>query len=587
MRLDGSQPRNHAAYGERVRINHLPGPMPSDAARIVDAPAPADRPASPATVRLLLAGLPVLLGLTACMPPVLLSSVSRDSRTQQLAEMKLLDIDAETAVHAVKLCGTATKADPQSCGPSAPVSLLLRPNGWSMAQLARKAPLNIANIDSDQTSFSLPVLLSSATNFSRPLIGQRNTRDRFIGAFSTQGQSTASWVWLPPDATIPREPTSTDRFRERWFSKVTFPQAELLANAALILQDGDQTWLFVRRDAQCEDNLCVTVDEVLDGDTSALPRALLEQKFSLYFARGPSQSGDTTDTVHFERVLKERGRAGDHRRLLSDTPLPRGEFVFDAATVGYSDFSEDSPAISCEWSAYTASMIVMLSSEKSAKSAPRFNGCKVLAGAAPLALRRANAIGPIARYTSDDPPQSRRTSNYFCSPSPAAGQAISGSGPHGCGFVLKHPSTHAPMPATPYALSLNVTTGGVDKGERFSTFSGVTDGEGRTAFVRSDRPIETALIGLVPRYRSAAELSGPLAEFSGREAIGSKTYDSLEEGVIIWDRRKYRAAGTPYRIRLCTGQVHEARTDENAMTIAYEPREKRACPITLELLSGP
>lgn len=557
-----------------------------DAARIAAAARAEWRRSAAAIARSLLTALALLAGLTACLPPVALSSVSRDVRTQHLSQMKLLDLGADGAVHLVKHCGDSTPAGVESCGASAPVSLLVRPNGWSMTQLARKAPLSIANIDSAQTSFSLPIAASSATNFVKPLIGQRNTSDRFIGALSAQGRDSASFVWLPPDATLPDESRPTDRLRERRFSEVAFPQSGRLAEAALILQDDDKLWLFVRRDEGCEASLCVTLDEMLDGDIEALPRALWKQKFALYFASDAAPSGYPKEAKRFERVLRQAGRKGDPRRLLGDVPKPRGAFVFDAATIGYSDFSETTPSISCQWSSYAASVLLMLSSEKRVESAAKFNGCKVMADAIALELRPAKPAQAPARYTSDDPLQSRVTSTYFCSPSPGAGQAMSGSGRHGCGFVLRNPVTHAPLPLTPYALALNVTTDGVDQGDRFDTLAGVTDREGRTAFVRSDRPIETALIGLVPRYRTAAELSGPLAEFSGRSVTASRTFDSLKEGVIIWSPGKYRAAGTPYRIKLCSGQVHEARTDENAMTVAYDPVAKRACAITLELLSG-
>jgi hypothetical protein len=531
-----------------------------------------------------LAALAVSLCLTACVPPVLVPNVSRDSRTQQLAQMKLLDLGSDAEVHAVKDCGGSAKTDVESCRSSS-VSLLLRPAGWSMTQLANQQPLSIANLAAGGASFSLPNLQSGATNYAKPLIGQRNTRDRFIGSFSTPDDSNAWFVWLPPEGQLAYQGTPADTVHERLLAKVSFPQAALMGNASLLLQDADKLWLFIRRDDNCEDSLCITLAEVLAGGARAIPQALQQHKYSLYFASDANPSARAPGTKKFERVLRQPGRAPGLWRVLSDIPKPQGEFVFDRASIGYSTFSAASPSVSCEWSSYTASMVVMLTSEKTHKSTPRLIGCKVLADAVPLKLDPVPAP-PVAEYSSDDPAFARRTSNYFCSASPGEGQSIVGHGAQGCGFVLKDPVTRAAMPMTAYSLGINVKSDGVDAGKRIATLAGVTDRHGRTAFVRTDLPIETDLIGLVRRYRTPAELSGPLEEFSGREVTDSKRLDSLKDGLIIWSSGHRRATGTPYRIRLCTGEVHEARTDENAMTIGYDPSPKRPCAITVELLSG-
>ncbi|QVN22125.1 hypothetical protein [Burkholderia pyrrocinia] len=85
-------------------------------------------------------------------------------------------------------------------------------------------------------------------------------------------------------------------------------------------------------------------------------------------------------------------------------------------------------------------------------------------------------------------------SSYTCNRTQADGLASAGKGPNGCYFVLHDPATKQVLPNTRYAFAL-YTSAAHDNKE--IEFEGVTDAQGRTAYVRSAAPIDTARMVLV------------------------------------------------------------------------------------------
>lgn len=337
----------------------------------------------------------VMIGTLLCLSgcPAVIPYVGRDVESKSYVDMKLLDLGKDSELHMLKLCSNYHRPVRAACDDPKQAALHVQPHGFSFTQLATDDPRAIGGTEPEQMN-PLPWNLFEQVAFAKPLIGQHNTTDRFIGIFFGKWLNTARITWVPANVRA----LSRDEAKKKPFNPVPLSIALLSVDRkgmqpipSLVLQDEDRVWVFVEGD--CGNGQCVSVDEVVEGGAvEALPEELKAKRYLLYHLTLPEASVNDS-SLQLTRIYQKDRPEYPYAKvpLVKNLAKARGPFTFDSATIPPSTFSESTSSVVCKRATWSAGAVVMLTSESSAKSDQHFAGCEVDTGGKPLSLVPATA----------------------------------------------------------------------------------------------------------------------------------------------------------------------------------------------------
>jgi hypothetical protein len=432
--------------------------------------------------------------------------------------------------------------------------LAVRPAGWDLATEAR-ALLSKPAVQFDD------VYSIKASSYSRPPLASHGVTEEFVGYFAGTGL-----VWVHPAS--PETSAAVTENSRLVYDTLNLPNDMLFPTSpALVVRDGSAVWVFVERSTPCNEDLCFSLPETLGLAADVLPENL-RHSFMLYY-----QDLKQGNQNRLERVIP-----ADLSRYLRYPvlPLPRPglPYAFDFSTAPTRPILRLESQLQCATRTSKTDYLAIgfipphvVGSNKSY----RLTGCT---RPAQSQTERSDPSAPPpsaeapANYP-DDPPFPRDSSSYYCHPAPLPGQAQFGQGSSGCGFTLRAPQSGQALPNTPYLIWLfNPKKDGIELG-----IEGITDAQGRTAYIRSSTPITHDRMRvsrrLLPREKSTA--STPIAD-----KAGNINMTDVASGVGFDACRSM--SGRRYHMTVCTGQRYEDITDDHAWTMAYDVEKGKSCP---------
>lgn len=448
-------------------------------------------------------------------------------------------------------------------------SVLAGPLELDVAEEVRDALREDSGDSTPTLRNSIPI--PEPTFFDRPPSAKRTTDWRFVGVLGE------NMIWLSADSGRGDAGSPNAPARKLQLIDLGTP-IDPARYPALVVREKQNIWMFADRPGACPEELCLSPSEVLAMDEMRLPETL-RRKFLVLYADANAQRPS------FSPVLpRELGQyLGEHSRPIPGPGAgPEWEFDLPEPT----DVPPAAPWTRCRiderFSMRVTYLYLIPFAEQTTGRAVLLRSCKPVA--AERKIDAAILDAPLVRLQGHAPDGGeRRTaverSTYFCFRTPAADQPVEGGGPDGCGFVLRDPETDAPMPFTPYLLQMRPAAAGYD-GLAELEVKGITDAEGRTAFVRSTSPLTRSRMRLVRRLVSPINL---LVDDHGMPGSpprrNTEPFPGPKEGVRL-------GYGLAYRMTSCSGLAFESMTDEEGWTAMFDPPVADNCPVIYSLRVG-
>lgn len=416
------------------------------------------------------------------------------------------------------------------------------------------------------------VSIPQTTFFDRPSSASRATDSRFVGVIGNE------MVWLTKDSTGAGEGapnTSANTIQLMDLGSRSSPGRY----PALILRDKDDVWIFADRPEPCPEELCLSPAKVLGVDELTLPETL-RRNFLVRYADA------STERPVFRPVLPE-ALARYYGKRSGPFPKLDPEFEWDLDLRGTPDLLPSSDWTRCRIDERISMRVSYLYfiplGEATTGLEFRLHGCKDVPKK--NTIDKSILDSPLVRLQDHAPEASQKrhtvmeSSSYFCFATPAADQPIEGSGPYGCSFILRDPETDAPMPFTPYLVQVRPDKARPNEPAELDV-KGITNGEGRTAFVRSTSPLTKNRMRVVRRLVSSTDLLHDTNGIPGTSLLrDTKPFYGSKEGIQL-------ECGFDYRMTLCSGLAFESKTDDEGWTAMYDPAEGDNCAVVYSLHVG-
>jgi hypothetical protein len=536
------------------------------------------------------------LGLSSCM---MLPISSKSYQQNHYEKRPLLTLADGKVVSLIWECGVRTsERGLQDQGCDKPLStLLVRPQEWDMQEEIEQRFGDLAP-DGQRLGDDIQFFGKVASGST----GSRDDSGEFIGYFVKAGR--IDFVWVRPGST--GSPAVEKRIPAMQYDVVKWERpANKPSSPLLVVRDGADAWLFAERGGPCNEDLCYGVAEALGIGQKTLPPTLLHP-LMLYHASldGPNKE--------FERVLPSH--LADYLGMAAGF-LPRQEatYVFDFRSIPRSRFGSAGKEIACEIEHKTTEHLVFAGTAPLGQYAATGQSSRLLRCRARKVTEIPTdgpdflpvPIGTLPAREHDDPRIARDGSSYYCRQNTIPGNKEFGEGKEQCHFVLHDPKTQRILPRTPYLIWLFASP----TSNEVLEVKGITDAKGRTAVVRSEKPITISDLRVSRRILSPDEFSGP----DGLDLPGiSKRLAKLAEGVADQDRAGlYRSSpdsgrynefqpkkggregvslqrfsdsgmvyNVPYRMELCSGAFIEDMSDDMGWTVYDDTKSAGECPVT-------
>jgi hypothetical protein len=536
------------------------------------------------------------LGLSSCMK---LPISSKSYQQKHYEERPLLTLADGQVASFIWECGLETSERgllDQGC--DKPLStLLVHPQEWDM-QKEIEQQFGDLPPDGQRLGDDIQFFGKVASGSS----GSKGDSGEFIGYFVRDRR--IDFVWVRPGPT--GSSAGEKRIPAMEYDVVKWERpANVPSSPVLVVRDGADAWLFAERGGPCNEDLCYEVAETLGVGQKTLS-STLRHPLMLYHASldGPNKE--------FERVLPSH--LADYLGMAAGF-LPRLEatYAFDFSTIPRSRFGSAGKEIACEIEHKKTEHIVFAGTAPLGQYAATGQSSRLLQCRAKNATKIPTAgpdllpgpIGTLPAREHDDPRIARDGSSYYCRQNTIPGKKEFGEGNQQCHFVLHDPKTQRILPRTPYLIWLFVSP----TSNEVLEVKGITDTKGRTAVIRSEKPITINDLRVSRRILSPDEFSRP----DGLDLPGiSKRLAELALSVVDQDRaglyrsspdsgryndfrvkkggwrgvflQRFSDSGTvynvPYRMELCSGEFIEDISDDMGWTVYDDSKAAGECPVT-------